>query len=105
MKVRPSGYSTSSSYSSGSLAFGSSASQSPAGSFELGLDAGRLDAHRPRLRPERAHDDAVLGLVGAEHAVRVGAEIDGHNASAAACMSRSIPATGIPTQSGRLSSS
>ena len=34
-------------------------------------------------------------------AVRVGAEVDCHRASAAWCMSRSIPATGIPTQSGR----
>ena len=32
-------------------------------------------------------------------------ELDRHNASAAARMSRSMPATGIPTQSGRLSSS
>ena len=73
--------------------------------LELGFDARRLHAHRLRLGPERAHDDAVLGLVGAENAVGIGAEIDGHRASAAWCMSRSIPATGIPTQSGRLSSS
>ena len=101
----PSGYSTSSSYSSGSRAFGSSASHSPAGSLSSASIARRLDAHRLRLGPQRAHDDAVLGLVGAENAVGVGAEIDGHRASAAWCMSRSIPATGIPTQSGRLSSS
>ena len=76
------------------------------GVLELGLDAGGLDAHRLRLGPERAHDDAaVLGRVGAEDAVGIGAEVDGHSASAAWCMSRSIPATGIPTQSGRLSSS
>ena len=74
--------------------------------LQLGLDARRLDAHRLRLGPQRAHDDpAVLGLVGAEDAVRVGAEVDGHSASAAWRMSRSMPATGIPTQSGRLSSS
>ncbi len=79
--------------------------------LQLGLDRcclvmGRLDAHSLRLGPERAHDDAaVLRFVGAENAVRVGSELDGHSASAAWCMSRSIPATGIPTQSGRLSSS
>ena len=67
---------------------------------------GGLDAHTYSLGPERAYDDAaVLGLMGAEDAMRIAAELDGHSASAAWCISRSIPATGIPTQSGRLSSS
>jgi hypothetical protein len=80
------------------------------GILELRLDRccfviGRLDAYRLRLGPVGAHDDTVVRLVGAEDAVRVGTEVDRHNASAAACMRRSIPVTGIPTQSGRLSSS
>ena len=66
---------------------------------------GGLDAHTYSLGPERAHDDPVLGLVCAQDAMWIAAEVDGHSASAAWCMSRSIPATGIPTQSGRLSSS
>jgi len=73
--------------------------------LELRLDAGRLHPHRLRFGAEGAHDDAVLGRMCAQDAVRVGSEIDGHSASAACCMSRSIPVTGIPTQSGRLSSS
>src|SRR4051794_35323757 len=71
------------------------------GILELRFDPGGLDAHRMRLGSKGAYDDTVLGLVRAEHAVRVRAEIYGHNASAACCMRRSIPATGIPTQSGR----
>ena len=75
------------------------------GVLQLRLDAGRLDAHRLGVGPVRADDDAVLRLVGAENPMRIGSEIYGHNASAACCISRSMPATGIPTQSGRLSSS
>ena len=77
----------------------------PGGILQPRLDACGLDTHRPRLGPERAHDYAVPGRVRAENAVGVGPEVDGHSACAAWCMSRSIPATGIPTQSGRLSSS
>ena len=78
--------------------------------LQLGFDRcrlvmGGLDAHRLRLGPVGTHDHAFLRLVRAEHTVRVDAQLEGHSASAACCMSRSIPATGIPTQSGRLSSS
>ena len=39
--------------------------------LELRLDAARLHAHRLRLGTVRAHDDAAVGLVGAEDAVRI----------------------------------
>ena len=51
--------------------------------LEHRLDAGRLHANRSRLGPQRAHDDAALGLVGPEHAVGIRAELDGQSASAA----------------------
>jgi hypothetical protein len=38
----------------------------------LQVDARRLDAHRPRPRPQRAHDHAAVGGVRSEVAVRVG---------------------------------
>ena len=66
---------------------------------------GGLHPHRTSLGPQRTDNDAVLRLVRTEDAMGIRAQLDGHSASAAAFMSRSIPATGIPTQSGRLSSS
>ena len=50
---------------------------------EFCLDAGRQHANRSRLGPQRAHDDAVLRLVGPENAVGIRAEFDGQSASAA----------------------
>ena len=44
--------------------------------LQLGLDAGRLDAHGLGFGPVRADDDAAVRLVRAEHAVRVRAELD-----------------------------
>ena len=44
--------------------------------LELGLDAGRLDAHGLGLGPVRADDDAAVRLVGPEHRVRIRAELD-----------------------------
>ncbi len=75
----------------------------PGGILQLRLDRARLHAHRLRLRPERAHDDAAVRLVRAEDRVRVGAELD--HAVIGSSMSRWMPRTGIPTQPGRLSSS
>ncbi len=73
------------------------------GILQLRLDGARLHAHRPRLGAERAHDDAAVRLVRAENGVRVGAELD--HAVVGSSMSRWMPRTGMPTQSGRLSSS
>ncbi len=104
MNVLPSGYSTSSSYSSGSRAFGSSASHRPAGSLSSASTARRWQAGRappaPRAgaRARRRRRPRPRG----RRARRAGfaPSSTGHSASAAWSMSRSMPATGIPTQSG-----
>src|SRR5262249_37329114 len=77
----------------------------PRGILELRLDPGRLDADADRLGPVRANDDAVVRLVGAEHAVRIRTELDAHSTPALVCSRRSIPVTGTLIHSGRLSSS
>jgi hypothetical protein len=71
------------------------------GAFDAYLDAFRLG-------PEGANHDAAVLRVGAEQAVRVGEAtldelVDGAHASSSS--RRWIPATGMRTQSGRLSSS
>ena len=64
----------------------------------------RLHANGLSLRAVRTHDDAPVGLVGAEDAVRVRSELD-QEVAVACSISLCIPATGMPTHSGRLSSS
>jgi hypothetical protein len=67
--------------------------------------------HARRRRPERAHDHAAVLRVGAEQPVRVGqvAADDGldvgFDAHSGSSSRRAMPATGMPTQSGRLLSS
>ena len=70
----------------------------------LQLDPLRLDDDALRLRPQRANDDAAVGgRVRAEEGVRV---VRRETAQTVTSSSRRwIPATGIGTQSGRLSSS
>ena len=65
-------------------------------------------AHALGLRAERAHHDPAVLRVGPEQAVRVGQPaldelVDSAHASASSSLT--IPATGMRTQSGRLSSS
>ena len=64
-----------------------------------------------RCRAEGAHDHAAVVRVRAEQAVRIGqvalddgldVALDGHSGSSSR---RAMPATGMPTQSGRLLSS
>src|SRR5260370_39099642 len=62
---------------------------------------GGLDAHRLCFRPERAHDDAVLGLVRAETAVGIRAEIDRHaRPSPASAPAGRSPAPPTPDAAG-----
>ena len=67
----------------------------------------RLHAHRLRLGPVRAHDDAALRLVRAEDPCGSAPSsiIWAMSLQRPARCSRRMPATGMPTQSGRLSSS
>ena len=72
----------------------------------------RPHAHGLGARPERSHDHAAFREVRAENRVRVVVVAHGDSLDVRACghgtpapSSRSMPATGIPTQSGRLSSS
>jgi hypothetical protein len=68
----------------------------------------RVHLHGPRGRSQRAHHDAAVVLVGAQHRVRIAVlalddpvQVEGsrdHSAS----RSRMMLATGMPTQSGRL---
>ncbi len=76
----------------------------------LALGAGLTETFSAR-RAQRAHDDAAVDRMGPEHRVRLGvlaarerfefAVGDGHSDSSR----RTIPATGIGSHSGRLSSS
>ena len=77
----------------------------PGGVGQLRLDPGRLHAHGLSVGAKRAHDDPAVRLVRSQHGVRVGAEVEHHEAAGDWSISRRIPATGIPIQSGRLSSS
>jgi hypothetical protein len=68
------------------------------------LDAVGTDDDRLGPRAQRADDDAAVGRMRAEVPVRVVALVgDGQTSTSA--RSRWMPATGIATQSGRLSSS
>ena len=78
----------------------------PARILQLRLHPGRLHAHGLRLGAIGADDDAaVVRLVRAEDAVGIRSELDHQALSAAVSMSLCIPAAGMRTQSGRLSSS